>query len=173
MEIKINRKTPLDKVLKLGSVCGKCGHCCRHGSGALARGDLPGIAKKLGMAEKEVKEKYLEESEKFHTVLLKPRLIKEERKAYGKCVFLSPENTCSVNEAKPLQCRIGNCAEHGEELNLWFTLNYYLNENDPESVRQYAVYLKCGGKTLQGAELKDLIKDPEKLEKIMKYEIFR
>jgi Fe-S-cluster containining protein len=173
MELKIKRKTPLSEVLKLGKTCSACGHCCRHGSGALVRGDLKKIAEKLGMTEKEVKDRYLEESRKFHTAMLKPRLIKEAGKPYGKCVFLTPDNKCSIQEVKPLQCAIGNCTEHGEELNLWFTLNYYLNENDPESIRQYAVYLKCGGKTLPGAELDELIKDKEKLRKILEYKIMR
>ncbi|MBD3313173.1 hypothetical protein GF345_01900 [Candidatus Woesearchaeota archaeon] len=171
--MEINRKTPLSEILKLGKTCSACGHCCRHGSGALARGDLKKIADKLGMTEKEVKERYLENSRKFHTVLLKPKLIKEEGRPYGRCVFLGPENKCSIHDVKPLQCAIGNCTEHGEELNLWFTLNHYLNENDPESVRQYAIYLKCGGKTLPGAELSKLIKDKEKLRKILEYEIMR
>jgi len=173
METTINRKTPLSEVLELGKTCSACGHCCRHGSGCLVRGDLAQIAKKLGMTEKEVKERYLEENEKFHTVLLKPRLIKEEGKPYGKCVFLSPENRCSIHDAKPLQCRTGNCSEHGEDLNLWFILTHHLNENDPESVRQYAIYLKCGGRTLPGWELENLIKDKEKLKKILDYKIMR
>ncbi|MBU0535964.1 MAG: YkgJ family cysteine cluster protein [Nanoarchaeota archaeon] len=173
MESKINRKTPLSEVLELGTTCSACGHCCRHGSGALVRGDLKKIAEKLGMKEDEVKEKYLEEIRKFNTILLKPKLIKSEGKPYGRCVFLTPESKCSIQEVKPLQCAIGNCTEHGEELNLWFTLNYYLNENDPESVRQYAVYLKCGGKTLPGWELENLIADKEKLRKILHYEIMR
>lgn len=169
---KISRKTPLDKILELGKSCKKCGHCCSHGSGALARGDLASIAKFLRMTEKEVKEKYLVEDEKFHTILLKPKLIKEAGKPYGKCIFLKLDNTCSINDVKPLQCRVGNCTENGEELNLWFMINYYLNENDPESVRQYAIYTKCGGKTLPGAELERLV-DKKKLNQILNYEILR
>lgn len=171
--VTISRKTSLSEVLKLGQVCSKCGHCCRHGSGCLARGDLKKIAEFLKMDEKEVEERYLEAVEKFNTILFRPKLIKEEGKPYGKCVFMKPDSSCSIQEVKPLQCRVGNCTEHGEKLNLWFMLNYHLNENDPESVRQFAVYLKCGGKTLPGAELNDLIKDQEKLRKIIKYEIFR
>ncbi len=170
---RITKDTPLSEILKLGKTCSECGHCCRHGSGALARGDLKRIAEKLGMTEEELKKRYLVSEEKFNTTLLKPRLIKEEGKPYGRCVFLTPDNKCSINDVKPLQCRIGNCTEHGEKLNLWFMLNYHLNENDPESIRQYAVYLRCGGKTVPGAELRELIKDPEKLRKILEYEIMR
>lgn len=169
----LRRNTPLSDVLELGKVCKKCGHCCSHGSGALAREDIKNIAKSLGMDEKEVREKYLEEIDRFNTKLLRPKLIKHEGKPYGRCVFLTPKNECSINEVKPLQCKIGNCSREGERLNLWFMLNYHLNENDPESVRQYAIYLKCGGKTLPGAELENLVKDKEKLNKIMKYEILR
>ena len=56
-------------------------------------------------------------------------------------------------------CKIGNCKEHGEELSIWFTLNYFVNKDDPESIRQFHTYLKSGGKTLPKGELKDFIKD--------------
>ena len=52
-------------------------------------------------------------------------------------------------------------------------LKYHLNGKDPESIRQYAIYLRCGGKTLEGFEMENIIKDKKKLEKIMNYEILR
>ena len=171
----ITRHTPLKRVLELGMQCDRCGHCCSHGSGFLAREDHRKIAKFLKISEKELKERYLEEIEKFNTKLWRPKLKKgqgKENLPYGKCVFLT-DNKCGIHKAKPLQCKIGNCFEHGEKLSLWFTLNCFLNENDPESVRQYAVYIKSGGKTLKGAELKNLVKDREKLKKILNYGILR
>lgn len=182
-KITINAHTPLKKILELGSVCRKCGHCCSHGSGFLAKEDHKKIAKALGISEKKLKERYLEEIEKFNTRLYRPKLKKEKGKEilpYGKCVFLmekgkgeSREMLCRIHKVKPLQCKIGNCSKHGEKLNLWFTLNHFLNGNNPESIRQYAVYLKSRGKTLKGAELDKLVKDKEKLNKILNYEILR
>lgn len=178
-KITINAYTPLKKILGLGSVCRKCGHCCSHGSGFLIKKDHKRIAKALGISEKKLKERYLEEIEKFNTRLYRPKLKKFEGKEnlpYGKCVFLKEKGTemlCKIHKVKPLQCKVGNCSKHGEKLNLWFTLSYFLNENDPESIRQYAVYLKSGGKTLKGAELNKLIKDKEKLNKILNYKILR
>ena len=50
-------------------------------------------------------------------------------------------------------------------------LNHFVNKDDPESVRQYASYLKTGGKTLEGAGLNDLVPDKEKLRKILSLDI--
>lgn len=170
--MKITTHTPLKRVLELGMQCNRCGHCCSHGSGFLVREDHRKIAKHLKVSEKKLKEKFLEEIEKFNTRLWRPRLEKKGNLPYGKCIFLK-DKLCKIHKVKPLQCRIGNCSENGEKLSLWFTLNYFLNENDPESVRQYAVYLKSGGKTLEGAELKEIIKDKDKLKKILEYKIMR
>jgi len=49
-------------------------------------------------------------------------------------------------------------------------LNYLVNKNDPESIRQYAAYLKSGGKTIPGGKLEELIPDKEKLKKILNFE---
>jgi len=50
-------------------------------------------------------------------------------------------------------------------------LNHFVNKDDAESIRQFASYLKTGGKTLEGAELKDLVTDKDKLKKILSFEI--
>ena len=52
-------------------------------------------------------------------------------------------------------------------------LNYFVNKNDPESIRQFAAYLKSGGKTLPGGRLEDFIPDKKKLKKILNYDILR
>jgi hypothetical protein len=51
-------------------------------------------------------------------------------------------------------------------------LNHFVKPDDPESVRQWSVYLKTQP-TIGGGELKDLVKDKERLAKILSYEIFR
>ena len=77
---------------------------------------------------------------------------------------------CKIHKVKPLQCRIGNCGEHGEELSIWFMLNYLVNTKDPESIRQYNIYLQSGGKTIPGGNLEELIPDKEELKKILNFE---
>lgn len=166
----ITRKTKLSTVLKIGEECEKCSHCCSHGSGFLVGEDVKKIARFLKISEEELKKKYLEEITLFNTTLFRPKL-KKDGKPYGKCVFLGKD--CKIHKVKPLQCKIGNCKEEGEELSLWFMLNYQLNDKDPESIRQYAVYLKAGGKTLEGGKLDEICKDKGKLKKILGYEVLK
>lgn len=168
----IAKNTNLKKALELGKSCKKCGHCCSHGSGALADDDLKKIAKFLKTTEKELKKTCLDEVERFNTKRLRPIIIKKG-KPYGRCIFLDENEGCKINSVKPLECKVGNCSEHGEQLSLWFMLNYFVNADDPESVRQYAAYLKTGGKMLKGGKLEEIVPDKEKLNKILKYKILR
>ena len=165
----IKKDTPLKKVLELGKDCKRCSHCCSHGSGALFGDDLKNIAIFLGVSEEELKAKYLEEIEKFHTKLLRPKILREN-KPYGRCIFLEGKN-CKIQYVKPLECRTGNCSQYGEELSLWFMLNHFINANDPQSIREFAVYLKAGGKTLPKGKLEDFVADKERLNKILSYNI--
>ena len=163
----ITKNTQLKEILAIGNECDQCGHCCSYGSGILIGDDLKNISHFLGLTKDELKKRYLEETERFNTKLLRPKLLK---KPYGPCVFLD-KKTCRINDIKPLQCRIGNCGQHGEELSLWFMLNYLVNTNDPESIRQFASYLKTGGKTLPGGQLNELIPDKGKLDKMLRHEL--
>lgn len=165
--MEISKKTQLSEILKLGQDCKQCGYCCSNGSGFLIGDDMRNIAEFLGITEKEVKEKYLEEKELFNTRLLRPRL-KTNDKPYGECIFLENKK-CRIHKVKPLQCRVGNCNEYGERLGIWFMLNHLVNTNDPESIRQYAAYLKAGGKTIKRGELEDLVPDKETLKKILNF----
>ena len=166
----ITKTTTLKNILELGRECKRAANCCRHGSGALAGDDLKKISKFLKITEEGLKKEYLEGIEKFNTKRLRPKL-KRENKPYGPCVFLDKKNTCRVHKVKPLECKTGNCSEHGEELSLWFMLNYFVNKNDPESIRQFNAYLKTGGKTLPGGKLEDFVPEKDKLKKILSYEI--
>lgn len=168
----ISKNTSLKKALELGKKCDKCGHCCSHGSGALADDDLKKIAKFLKTTEKELKKTCLEEIEKFNTKRLRPVTIKT-KKPYGRCVFFNEKKGCVIHPVKPLECKTGNCSEHGEDLSLWFMLNYFVNPDDPESVRQYAAYSKSGGKTLKGGKLEEIVPDKKTLKKILEYKILR
>ncbi|MBU0615704.1 MAG: YkgJ family cysteine cluster protein [Nanoarchaeota archaeon] len=158
----ITKDTPLKDILNQD--CDRCGHCCKYGTGFLVKEDLKRIADHLKIKEKELKERWLEEKELFHTKLWRP---KTEKRPFGRCVFLK-HDLCSIHTVKPLQCRVGNCKS--EELALWFMLNYQVNINDPESVRQYASYLKTGGKVLKGGELENLV-PKDKLKKMLNYEL--
>jgi Fe-S-cluster containining protein len=162
----ITKNTPLNEILKIGSVCQRRNHCCKFGSGFLVGDDLKNIAESLGITEEWVKKKYLEEKELYNKKLLRPKL--KSKKPYGKCIFF--KDGCSIHQVKPLQCRVGNCNEQGQELSVWFMLNYVVDKNDPESIRQYASYLKSGGKVISGGKLEDLVPDKEELKKILNFE---
>ena len=150
--------------------CPACENPCNFGSGVLAGDDLKRLSDFLGLSEKETKEKHLEEIEKFNTKLLRPKLLREKGNPYGKCTFYDKLNGCTVHPAKPLECKIAmGCKEYGEELITWFDIKHFLNPKDPESLRQYKVYIESGGKVLQGAELGNFA-DKETIEKLSGYE---
>jgi Fe-S-cluster containining protein len=171
--LKLTKNTPVNDVLNLTHPC-KCNACtvgCRHGSGFLVEKDIQKLAKFMNISEEVLKKEFLEEVEKFNTKKHRPRILRKG-KPYGKCVFFDKDVGCKIHEAKPLECKIAmGCKDYGEQLSIWFMLNHFVNENDAESLRQYATYLKSGGKTLEGAELKDLVPDKNKLKKILEYEI--
>jgi len=148
--------------------CDACKNGCRYGSGFLVGDDIKNIAKFKSISEKELKENFLEEKELFNTILLRPKLI-TKGKPYGKCIFFDEEKGCTVHPVKPLQCKISmGCKEYGEDLSLWFMLNHQVNPNDPESIRQYAIYLKTQ-RTLPGGSLKELVPDKEKLKNMLNF----
>ena len=161
-------------MLKLAAPCqcSSCNHGCKFGSGSLAGDDAGNIAKFLGMSEEDLKKGFLEEVELFNKKLQRPKLIREKGKPYGRCVFFDDEKGCTIHEVKPLECKTSiQCKDYGEELSVWFMLNHAVDANDAESIRQYAKYIKSGGKLIPGSLLLDLIPDKEKLKKILSYEI--
>jgi hypothetical protein len=162
------------KMIELAPDC-RCRACetgCRFGSGFLAENDLQNISKFLGMSEEEVKQNCMEEVQMFNTLMFRPKLEKQG-KPYGKCTFFDEDKGCVVNAVKPLQCKIATgCKGHGDEAITWFYLKYAVNSGDPESIRQWAEYLKHH-KIIPGAELFALIPDEVKLRQIMNYEILR
>jgi uncharacterized protein len=143
---EITKETPLKEIEKIGSKCNKCGHCCSYGSGFAVARDLPKIAKFLKISVDELKKKYFESVNQFNTTLYRPKLL---GKPYGPCIFLK-DKQCSIHPVKPLQCKTGNLFEYSEDLRVWFALNYQVNEEDPESIRQWESYLKNGGHNIKG-----------------------
>ncbi|HLG24402.1 MAG TPA: YkgJ family cysteine cluster protein [Candidatus Nanoarchaeia archaeon] len=172
--IKITKQTPLKEILKLAPAC-KCVECsngCKFGSGMLAKGDEKKLAEYLKISEDELKENFLEETERFHTKMLRPKILRGKNSPFGRCTFYDEKEGCKVHEAKPLECKTSmGCRDYGEELSIWFMLNNTVNENDAESVRQYSQYIKSGGKVIEGAKLEEIVPDKEKLSKILSYEI--
>jgi len=172
-KIRLTKNTPIKEVLKLAHPCecNACNNGCKYGSGFLASQDIAKIAKYLGITEDVLKKEFLEEVEKFNTKKFRPKILRKN-KQYGKCIFFDEEIGCKIHEVKPLECKLSMaCKPYGEQLSLWLMLNHFVN--DAESIRQFATYLKSGGKTLEGAELKDLVPDKEKLRKILSFEILQ
>jgi Fe-S-cluster containining protein len=163
----ITTQTPVGAVLKKGECKKSCGHCCTMGAGIVLTEEVGRIAGQLGMPEEEFKKKYLDEFEKFATTHYKLKTAKRG-KPYGPCVFYHPEKKCTINSFKPMHCRIGNCGKESAELVKWFEARNFLNKNNPESIRQYSLWLEFNT-PLTGASLKELVPDQEKLKKILDY----
>ena len=172
----IEKNTSLKEALRLAAPCrcNSCNHGCKFGSGSLANDDAKIIAKYLKISEEELKAKFLEEVELFNKKILKPRLLREKSKVHGQCIFYDEQKGCTIHEVKPLECKTSiQCKDYGEELSVWFMVNYVVDANDPESIRQYSQYINSGGKIIPGAELENLVPDKEKLKKILSYEILK
>ncbi len=166
----ITYNTSLEKIEKLIHPC-KCPAChnsCEYGSGSLVEGDLKKIAEFLEISEKKTKEEYMEEIERFGTKRLRPKLLRKD-KPYGKCVFFDKVKGCTIHPVKPLECKIAmSCKSYGPDLIKWFDINYFLDKDNPDSIREFKIYVESGGETL-GLEMKDIVSE-EELERIEKYE---
>ncbi|MBW2993351.1 YkgJ family cysteine cluster protein [Candidatus Woesearchaeota archaeon] len=165
--MKINKKTPLREIFKVGRACSQCGHCCANGTGFLAEHDIKYISEYLGMTREELINECLEPVTLFNTTRYRPVLVQNGK--IKTCIFY--DNGCSIHDVKPLLCRVGNCSEHGEDLSVWFRLNFFVNVNDAESIRQWKTYLDSGGKNIPGGKLSELVPDTVKLIKILNYEV--
>lgn len=169
-ELEITKETTIQEILKIGSHCTRSGHCCSYSGGFVLEGEILIMAKHIGINEDEFKQRYLDEIESFNTKHFKLKSNKDS-KPFGPCIFLK-NNLCSIHEVKPLHCRVGSCHRLGEQLSIWFALNYFVNKNDPESIRQWAQYLKTHP-SIPGGELHELIPNQEELKKILSYEKLR
>lgn len=169
----INYNTTAEEMIERGQVdCTDCTHCCRFHGGFVLPHEISRMARHLDIADEKFKEKYLEDHTQLNTTIFRFKSNKEKigayEKPYGPCIFLEKKG-CKINEVKPLHCRIGTCKEGSEEHTIWYRLNHFLNTQDQASMKDYAMYLKTGGKTLPGAYLHQLIPDKEKLDKLMRY----
>ncbi len=169
---KITKKTTIAEAIRLGNSCKRCGKCCTFGSGVLTKSDITFIARKLKLTEEGLKKTSLEPIKKFNTTLYRPLTIKKG-KPYGTCIFYNKKKGCLIHEVKPLQCKIASCSEHGEDLMVWFDLNYFVNPTDPVSIREWKLYLDSGGKNIPGGKLEELVTDKKMLKKILSYEVLK
>ncbi len=178
MEIKdvwIHKNTPKEEILKLAKACScdACSKACEYSSGFLAEGDLDSLARLLNMTKQDTKDKFLEQAHIYNKNVFRPKLEREKGKHYGKCIFFEKGVGCKVHAAKPMHCKVSmNCKAYGEQLNTWFYLNHIIDKDDPEAIRQWAVYLETHP-TIPGGTLQDLVPDKERLQGILSYKILR
>lgn len=171
--ITITRHTSEREAIELAADCRMCGKCCQFGSGFLSPRDFPRLAKHLGVSQEVLMRDYLEKRNIFNTEVFRPRLIRKKGKQYGICIFYRNREGCIVHGVKPLHCKVTSpCSRYGKELDQWFLLNHVVNAADPESIRQWATYLRFN-KAIPGGELKDLVRDQAKLKRILGYEILK
>lgn len=169
--VLITKRTPKAYVERLASDCKRCGHCCSYDSGIFLDQDIKKAADLLRMPEPEFRKQFMEHKEIFNKKVHKARL-RREGKMYGPCIFLE-ENRCVIQDAKPLHCTVASgCNEYGRELNIWYMLNYVVDEHDPEAIRQWAQYLKTHP-TIPGGSVEELVPDKDRREKMLNYELLR
>ena len=169
-KMRVTKDTPEEMIVQhagtcpVSNDCKSCGKCCQYGTGHLIDSDMPKIAAFLGITEEELKEKYLEQVEKFHKILWKPKTTK---KPFGPCVFYKDGQGCGIHEVKPKQCLTGSWNNESDQLVQWFYLNYAVEVDDPESIRQWASYLEFNPEVIVGGTLEELVPDKEKLKEIL------
>jgi len=139
-----------------------CTKCCQFGTGTAVGHDLQIIAEHLGLTLEELKQKHFEPITKYNTTHWRPKMT---GKPYGPCVFLR-DNGCSIHSVRPLGCRLSSWNHHGEQLNEWFALNYFVNAADPQSIKDWAQKLRFRN-TIPGGQLHELVPNTEKLKKYL------
>lgn len=171
--IDITKITPLQRIIAMVKRPQKPGKACMFSSGYILEHELEDIAKHLNIEKDQLQNNLLEKSYVYNKILHKPRLQRKGNLPYGRCVFLEEKNgehQCRLKDKKPLHCRISTAESHGHKLHLWYLLNHVVDANDPEALRQWALYLKTHP-TIPGGQLDELEPDAEKLKKILNYEI--
>jgi len=135
----IRRTTGKKEILSLASDCRQCGKCCTFDSGIFLDEDVARAAAHEGIAEPDFRRKFLVDATIYNRHVHKAKL---RAKPFGPCIFLKNWK-CSIQDAKPLHCRLCNpCSEHGEELSQWFMLNYIVDPSDPFAAQEWEHYAK-------------------------------
>ncbi len=164
----IKKDSSKEEVIRLNEECSRCSYSCEYESHPLVEDDFRKISRHLGISEEELREKYLEQVEIFSTKGFRPKLKRDYKKPYGKCIFYH-NNECALQEKKPLGCKIKkDCPIHGRDLAAWFNVNYFLDKNNMNSILDYFIYAESNGHIVPGAK-PDEIFDEETKKKVREY----
>lgn len=159
-------------MIELGRGCKRCGRCCEHANAFIEKQEIRKIAKKLKITEEEFLKNYTEEKEFFNTKITKTKQKPTKKGSKGECIFYKKMKGCTIQSVKPFYCKISTCKEHGNDVQQWYYANYLVNPADPESLRQWNMFLKFN-KPIVGASIKDICKDSTRLKKVLDYEILK
>ncbi len=174
--LDITKLTSKDRIMKIVKSPQRPGKACEMTSGLIHEDELPHLAKELDLSIEQLKENLLDVHNYYNKNMHKPKLDKHPEKEhlpYGKCVFLhksDDSHNCRFGDKKPLHCKLSTDKKHGHKIHNWYLLNHVVDIEDPESIRQWASYLKSHP-TIPGGKLNDLVPNKEKLEQILKYEL--
>jgi hypothetical protein len=154
-EISITALTPLSRIEKLDVSCERCNHCCTFDSGIFLDEDIKRIADFMGMHPDEFTAEHLDEKLIYGKKVHKAKLKKKD-KPFGACSFHDKSMGCSIQEVKPLHCRIGSgCKPIGRQINTWFMLNYVLDRTNPYALKEWEAFCKVH-ETIPGGHMEDL-----------------
>jgi Fe-S-cluster containining protein len=135
--VPVTANTTVEEALEIGkTACGSCGHCCEFGSGYLLDEDIRILTNHFGLSNEEFLQKYAEKVKVFNTDGWRLRQVRTKFPA-GKCVLYDMERKCTVQEKKPLFCRITTCKKDGGNIVQWFRFKHFVNPDDEHSVREY------------------------------------
>ena len=172
----ISKNTPKEEILKIDNP-NPFNHCL-FSSGYVLNEEIKEIADFLGISEEELVNKYLEETERFGR---KVHRIKQEKKKintsegkvelpHGKCAFYDERFGCLLGDKRPLFCKLSNHPLFSKSLIEWFDLNFIVDPQDPQSLREWMTYLKFhNNDVIPGGELESLA-PKEKINSILKFE---
>ena len=138
--------------------CEACNHSCQMGAGVFAPGQEKEVATFLHISEHELEQK-LEPITRFGTTLKRPRLLCQQSRPYGACVFWDTEKKCTINPVKPLECRTATCDPIGELTSQWFARNHFVKKQDPASWAQWQSAMRCADQQLPETRVPDSQKD--------------
>jgi Fe-S-cluster containining protein len=165
--VMITTQTPREYIERLATRCDRCGHCCSYDSGIFLEEDIRRIADYLGIPQSEFIRQCLVEKRIFNKKVHKAKLT-GKGKPYGACLF-QDDKSCIIHDVKPLHCKLtSGCLPHGQELNIWYMLNFIVDPKDPQAIREWAIYLQSHP-TIPGGELNQIVPDPDERESILSH----
>lgn len=168
--MNITKRTRKQTMFKYGAECDvstnckKCRECCKRGSGYVLKEDIAQMAEKMKMDRKDFVKRYLDAIELYGKVLYK---LKLKKYPYGECILLTDDG-CKIHSVKPTYCKIGTWhSKTSQQCHDWFVLNYIVDKDKPETIRQWAQYLQFNN-TIPGGELNEIVPDKKELDNVMR-----